>query len=742
MSLALALALALSQEAAAVLEASCVRCHDASKKKGGLDLSTREAVLRGGDSGPAVVPGNARASFLRKVVTHEAEPRMPHKAPKLGPDALAALAAWIDAGAPYARRLRSAVPDEVHWAFRPLRRPEPPPGEGSPIDRFLGRRGPPAPPGVLLRRASFVLTGLPPSPEEVEAAEAFEAVVERLLASPHYGERWGRHWLDLARYADSSGYESDYDRPGAHPYRDFVIRALNEDLPFDVFVRWQVAGDELAPEDPRAVAATGFCAVGPFQKTLPSDTERNKAIYRNDLLDDVVSTAASAFLGLTVACARCHDHKYDPIPQRDYYRLAAVFAPSRPRERSLSLPRRRFEEWLEARREAFLRFRVEALPIPAEEKRLLALPVENNIVSSKRVHQSHGAKVKFGDEELRAWLSPEERIEWERLERAAGPAVARALALWEPGGRPEPWFLLGRGDPDSPKEELGPGVLGAIGSEVPFPDPGPESSGRRSAFARWLTDAERGAGGLLARVIANRLWQHHFGEGLVRTPNDFGTQGERPAHPELLEWLASELVARGWSLKSMHRLLVSSAAWREAPGGGRRRPMRLEAEILRDALLASSGRLDRTLYGPAVRAPIPKEAIVTRTKDAYPADGKDAPATWRRSVYLFVKRSVAVPMMETFDAPPASASCGRRERTTVAPQALALLNDPFVRGCARDLARRAGGDVDRAWLLALGRRPSATERARAAAFLADGDPRSFADLCHTLFTLNEFLYVD
>jgi cytochrome c553 len=726
--LAAAFALLAAQDAPAVLEASCVRCHDAAKKKGGLDLSTREALLRGGDSGPAVAPGKAEASLLVKVVAHQAEPHMPHRAPRLGAEAAGAIAAWIDAGAPYGRTLRSSAVEETHWAFRPLRKP------AAPLEKLLGTRGPEAGPLALLRRASFGLTGLPPTPGDVEDLLKdgdWGRVVDRLLAGPHYGERWGRHWLDLARYADSSGYESDYDRRTAYLYRDFVIRALNEDLPYDTFVRWQVAGDEIDPGNPQALAATGFCTVGPFQKTLPTDTPRNKEIYRNDAIDDVIGTAAGAFLGLTLGCARCHDHKYDPIPQRDYYRLSAVFLPSERKERSLSLPRRRLEEWLEAKRAAFRDARIDALPLAAEEKDLLRNPEDGNIVSSKRLHKEHGARLRFTDEE---WMSPADRDERERLEREAGAdAPPRALALWQPpGGTPKTW-LLGRGDPDAKLEVVEPGFLSAITR-----DPGPffdRAAGRRTAFADWLVDVDRGAGALLARVVVNRLWQHHFGEGLVRTPSDFGIQGERPTDPELLDALAAELVARKWSLKAIHRILLRSPAYRSA----RAKPIRLEAEALRDALLSASGRLDRSLYGPAVKAPIPKEAIVTRTKDPYPADLRDGPAVWRRSVYLFVKRSVMNPMMETFDAPAASAGCGRRVSTTVAPQALYLLNDPFVRGCARDLAKRSGGNLERAWLLALGRPPREAERAAAERFLGDS---SFEDLCHVLFTLNEFAYVD
>ncbi len=752
------------QGAPEILENSCVRCHTPEKRKGGLDLTTRETLLKGGDSGPAAVPGRSKESLLYKLVARLDEPYMPKKGEKLPDAAIAALAAWIDAGAKYERPLEAKGTGELHWAFTPLRKTT-----GAPIDDFirkaLAARGlamnPEAPRATLIRRLTFDLTGLPPTPDEIEAALAgtYEGLVDRLLADPHYGERWGRHWLDVARYADSSGYESDYDQKTAHPYRDFVIRALNEDLPFDTFVRWQLAGDELEPDNPQAVAATGFCTVGPYLKTLPTDTKRNKQIYRNDELDDIVSTTSAALLGLTLGCARCHDHKYDPIPSKDYYRLSAVFAPSRRGDRSLSGPRRRLDEWREARRTALRDAKIAALPLTDEEKEILRVPQDGNIVSSPKLHKQYDAGIAVTDDDLRASLSDDEKAAWGRLDREAGGKAPLALTLADAPGPPEKHWWLGRGDPDLRKEEVQPGFLTALA---------PDSSGwfarppdgvttfRRSALAAWITDVDRGGGRLLARVIANRLWHHHFGEGIVRTPSDFGSQGDPPSHPELLDELASRLIAGGWRLKALHKAILMSDVYRQDttfdvarakldPDNRllwRRRPQRLEAESLRDALLAVSGRLNREMYGPAVKLPIPADAIATRSKDDYPKKIEDGPATWRRTIYAFVKRSVMNPMMEVNDAADTSASCGRRARTTVSPQALMLLNDPFVRGCARDLAKRAGDDPAKAYLLALGRAPREAELTAARRYLADQDPLTFVDFCHTLLTLNEFLYVD
>jgi hypothetical protein len=685
-----------------VLERACVRCHNEKTRKGGLDL-TREAALKdGGESGPSVVPGDAKRSLLYRLVLHESDPHMPSKGPKLPPAEQSAIAVWIDAGATLGRTLVDRSPKEVHWAFAPLRK-----GSLARLDQ-----GEPVDLRTRVRRLRFDLTGLPPTPEEFE--EEYGHLVDRLLADPEYGERWGRHWLDVARYADSAGYESDFDRKTSYAYRDAVIRALNADLPFTDFVRWQVAGDRLAPDDPVALALTGFLTCGPEATTTPTDTRRNKEKYRSDEIDDLVTTTAQAFLGLTVGCARCHDHKYDPIPSREYYQLAACFVSTKRQETPLSPAHRRLLEWLEPRRAAVREANLRALGIPEEEKEILRQPLHPNNQTSAGLYKKHASAVNVPDSALRERLTEGERAAWDRLAVPGTPEIA--LTIVE--GEPRKAWLLGRGDVEAKLEEVGPGPLRALG--------GAWTGEPRVALGRWLTDLEGGAGRLLARVIANRVWFHHFGEALVATPNDFGSQGERPADAELLEGLASELISGGWRLKALHRRIVMSPAYQAA-----RRPVRLEAEAIRDAVLAVSGRLDPKMYGPAVRVRIPADAMVTRTKDEYP---KNAPETGRRSVYVFVKRSVMTPFMECFDAPAASASCGRRAQSTVATQAVTLLNDPFVRECAAAFAARAGSP-ERAFLLALGRpaRPSEIEAARG---------MDLRDLCHVLFLINEFIYVD
>jgi hypothetical protein len=586
----------------------------------------------------------------------------------------------------------------------------------TPVDRFILNRleakqlalSAPLDDQRLVRRLYLDLIGLPPTPEECAAALQggsagwYDRLVDHLLGDQRFGERWARHWLDLARYADSDGYEADGDRPGAWHYRDFVIRAIADDMPFDRFVQLQLAGDELAPGDAEALAATGFCAGGPrilfTQGNEGTPQEREQIRY--DQLDDMVATTGSALLGLTIGCARCHDHKYDALPTRDYYRLAATFASSASAGRS------------------FIK-----------------------------------GKDKEGSPEVAA-------------------AAAEPFRLSDAGAIPAEAFLLGRGDPTRKKEQVTAGFLSVLSDDASFATwlgrakpAGAASTFQRTALARWMTDAEHGAGRLLARAVVNRLWQHHLGEGLARTPSDLGTQGERPTHPELLDYLASELIAGGWRLKPIHRLILLSATYRQGVAQDaakarldgddrlwwRRRPLRLEAEVLRDSILALGGQLDARPYGPPVKPWIPPEARTGRDKDFLPRADHDGPEQWRRSIYLFVKRSLPLPFVDVFDAPAASASCARRQVSTVPIQALILLNDPFVRNQARLFAARVrteeGSDsaawIERAYRLALARAPDAGERQQLAAFLNGGDSgMRLVDLCQLLFTLNEFAYVD
>ncbi len=693
----------------------CLDCHGGKAKKGGLDLSDRKPMV---DSG--VLEGGSKDSRLMILIRHDDDPHMPQKSAKLPDATIADMARWIDLGAPFDRPLvdrgnaasTASGPTQANkslWSFRPLKVVPPPPPKDSawartPVDRFilaaLESRGlkpnPIADRGTLIRRVAFDLSGLPPTPEELDAfvhdpaPDAYDRLVDRLLASPSYGERQAPHWMDVARFAESHGYEQDYDRPFAYHYRDFLVRAFNADMPFDQFVHWQLAGDELAPGDPMAMAATGFLGAGAFPTQL-TEAEFESARYNE--LDDMVATTGVAFLGLSVGCARCHDHKYDPIPSEDYYRMAAVFTTT-------------------------IRSEVEVSPGSG------ARPVKVQVTAEGYPHTKHNAD-------------------------------DRGFPHYYPKT-----YILRRGDVAQKVGEASPGVLSILvgrGMDAthwkvePSVDRRPAASYRRSALAAWITDPKYGAGYLAARVIANRLWQHHFGRGIVATPNDFGTQGSRPSHPELLDWLANTLIANGWRLKPIQRMIVISAAYmqdsrfeesrsamdRENAFYWRYTPRRLEAEPIRDAMLAAAGRLDRRMYGP----------------------GSLDVGMPRRSVYFFIKRSRLIPIMMLFDWPEHLVSIGQRGTTTTAPQALSFLNSELARHCGDGLAVRVASasepraTVAIAYRIAFGRDPTESEARLAAGFLdgqrsayaregrPDPDRSALVDFCQALIGMNEFIYV-
>jgi hypothetical protein len=837
-----------------LLEQRCFKCHGEKKQRGGLRLDSREAALRKADSGAtAITPGHVdRGELLRRVSSPDDTQRMPPEGTPLSAAQIELLRRWIQEGAKWPdepspqpqaarRELVVTTEDRRHWAFQPLRPVEPPPVKQAtwvrtPIDRFILAAleakslhpSAPASPRTLLRRISFDVIGLPPTPAEVQAfgaasttnpRAALEALVDRRLASRHYGERWGRHWLDVARYADSDGLETDADRPHAYHYRDFVIRALNEDLSFQTFVRWQLAGDEYEPDNPQALAATGFLTGAPTEKLTDQHLEEERLRLRFNELDDIAVTTAAAFLGLTVGCARCHDHKFDAIPTRDYYRLQCAFTTTArdhvflaPRaevaryraqevqwQQRLQAAQNQLNDWLAGQKAAHtpsLRSaKIDALSVKEEEKRLLKEQPES--AAAKRLAQQHDKALQLSEDDYRRVFTDPQRRHWDSLQKEVDEvqgcrpqAPPRALAITDKKAEPEATWLLERGDFYAKQAPVQLGFLTVLtGARTPEDywaaarreSPAARSTGQRRALADWITDVEHGAGPLLARVIVNRVWQHHFGEGLVRTVNDFGVRGERPTHPELLEWLAHEFVAGGWRLKPLHRLILTSSVYQQDTTFDaarsqrdpenrllwRRRPQRLEAEILRDAVLAVSGTLNPEPFGPAFKPPIPPVAIVARnTKDPYPKDARDTPATRRRTVYQFHKRVVQHPFLQAFDGPDASVSCGRRSTTTVAPQALALLNDTFFRDRAADFARRLleeGGTNPAAWVargycLALARPPSAAERTASVQFLnrqlarrtarepslppTEAQLQAVADFCQALFSLNEFIYVD
>jgi hypothetical protein len=683
----------------------------------------------------------------------------------------------------------------------------PPRWSRNPIDAFLFDRmraqrltpSPRASRRVLVRRAYLDLLGLPPSPAEVDAfvndraPNAWSRLIDRLLASPHYGERWARHWLDLVRYADSGGFEFDRDRAEAWRYRDYVVKAFNGDKPYDRFIREQLAGDELAAENgaengaqnEEAMIATGFLRLGP-------DIEGGER-GRQDSLEDLIGTTSLTFMGLTVACARCHNHKFDPIPQKDYYRLQAVFYSTRPIEHPL-VP----AHVVQAHQEETAR--VEALQKPlVDRKKALEAPHLKRLVDAEiaklpeylqiawrtpeaertdgqrlnvrqieKTLQNDSLRAKITEAHIVALMSDGERQQHEQVKseiaeldkRKPKPfPTARAIGEW--GREPRPSHFLFRGSIDAKGSQMSPGVLSvAVDGEHPFPAPPPDarSSWRRRGLAEWIASPRNP---LTARVMVNRIWQHHFGEGIVRTPSNFGALGDKPSHPELLDWLALEFIERGWSIKQMQRLLMTSAAYQMASADAaanvaidpenrffwRMPRQRLEAEVLRDQILSVAGTLDRALGGPNVFPYIDPDLFEASSKRNWPGQPDDDPSTWRRSLYVFSKRSIRYPLFEAFDQPNLVNSVDRRNRSTVAPQALLLMNNAFVRlhagKFAERVVREAGpppaAQVIAAFRLALGRPPDATELKTSIEYVrssADG----MSGLAHALFNLNEFVY--
>jgi hypothetical protein len=765
-----------------ILLRRCTVCHGPRQREAGLDLRTRASLLRGGKSGPAIVPGKpADSLLLKKIHSGEMPPRrriIEVSIKPIEPAETELLARWIALGAPEVNvepDVAGTRPDPLvadrdraFWAFQPPRAPTPPAVKQNervrnPIDAFLLAKletkglalAPEADRATLLRRACLDLTGLPPEPEEVRAfladgdPRAYENLVDRLLASPRYGERWGRHWLDLAGYADSEGKrEQDLVRPNAWRYRDYVIRAFNADKPYDRFLLEQIAGDELADCEHAAevtpamydnLVATGFL------RMAPDPTWYNLTNFlpdRLDVLADEIDVLGSAVLGLTLKCARCHSHKFDPIPQRDYYRLLDVFKGAFD-EHDWMKP-----NWLAGLSQGQRTDRDLPIVSTAERKQWEA----HNAAIGKEIDALRAAKGKRPSPEV------EGKVKALEARRLPAPTVR---ALWD-RGEPSPTYLLRRGDYLSPSRLVGPGVPSVLtDGKTPFevkpPWPGARKTGRRLALARWLTRPDHP---LTARVLVNRLWKLHFETGIVRTLDNFGKAGARPTHPELLDWLAVEFVRRGWSIKEMHRLIMTSAAYRQSSAVtaaherldpdnallGRMPLTRLDAEALYDSMLRVAGRLDETPFGPPDELQERPDGLVT------PAG---TPRGWRRMTYVQLRRKVVATHLENFDFPQMNPNCVERRDSTVAPQALHLMNNGMVQTLAEHFARRvrkeAGDDPARqvgwVYLAALSRPPNEEERQIGLAALARlsgrWDPQvALTTYCHAILNSAAFLYVD
>ena len=798
-----------------ILVEKCFKCHGTrGEAEGELRLISRARVLEGGELGPAVDLDDPKSSSLIEAINHDGLEMPPSG--KLPPDQIALLTRWVNEGLPWtpgddpeviefdaeseaAERLAAG---REYWAYQPIGRPEVPEVERTawvqtPIDAFVLARleaaglepAPAADRTTLLRRATFDLTGLPPTPDEVaafladESPDAFGRVVERLLASPHYGEKWGRHWLDLVRYGETDGYERDATKKNAWRYRDYVIRSFNEDKPYDRFVLEQLAGDELDNRSIDSLIATGYYRLGLWDDE-PVDADQ--AYY--DSLDDVVSTTGQTFMGMTIGCARCHEHKIDPLPQRDYYRLLAYFHNTLRDIKQLEFKKKAFtlntqrviatDEERAAHRAATERHDEQLAElknrIDSFEDRIftsLSAPEREDAQADKKVLASliekRRGSVLMADE-LAEYLAVKK--EHDSLRKTKVTALPTALAIKENGREAPDTFVLVRGSAHSPGEQVEPGVPAVLAMDDPTisePAQDADSSGRRLALARWLVD-ERNP--LTSRVMANRLWQHHFGRGLVRNSNDFGLAGAPPTHPELLDWLASELIASDWSLKEMHRRIMTSAAYRMSSTDDARAHeadptndlfwrfdmRRLTAEEVRDSILAVTGQLNRELGGPSVYTAIPDEVLAGASRPDL-AWGKSSPEDRnRRSVYVHVKRSLAEPVLKTFDSPDTETSCAVRFVTTVPTQSLSMLNGAFFQEQAAAFADRLETEADgvdqqvaRALTLALSRTPSSEEIARGTSLIAawqseDGlDARTAVEYyCLLVLNLNEFVYLD
>jgi hypothetical protein len=690
-----------------------------------------------------------------------------------------------------------------HWAFAPpTRHVVPRVNESSwvcnPIDAFILARleerglrpGALADRATLLRRLSFDMTGLPPTPDELDAfladrsPLAYERLVDRLLANPHHGERWGQHWLDLARFAETDGFEFDQARPDAWRYRDWVVQALNRDLPYDAFVRLQLAGDEVQPGDPAAFIATGFSRCYPDMVDL-----NDQGLRRQNALNDITETTGLVFLGVTIGCARCHDHKFDPIRQTDFYALQAFFAAARFRDDyplASVRDRHRYEERVRDWEQQIKAARAALIRLESPWRDLLApgAPPGLNDETAAAFTKPEAERTVREVELVFDALARDKRVKpevWtfvldpitaharrllvarvERIKRSAPEALPKARGVDEVGTSAAPTHLLRRGEYSSKGPEVTPAFPAALCAHdraAAHPASTPRSTGRRTALADWLVRPDHP---LTARVIVNRLWQHHFGRGLVGSPSDFGAMGDEPTHPELLDWLATELVARGWSLKSIHRLILTSATYRQssrALGQGlttdpentllwTQNRRRLDGEAIRDTLLAVSGRLNQAMGGPSVFPELPPELKRQSSKGAVWPVSPKLEDRERRSLYVFVRRNLRYPFFEVFDRPDTNASCPQRAITTIAPQALSLLNSQLAHDAAQSLAARVvrergperADQLERISLVVFGRPPDAAERKLMSEFLAAEG--SVYHLCMALLNTNAFIYVD
>lgn len=769
-----------------LLASRCFACHGPDTSESGLALHERDAALVATAAGePAIVAGDPNASeLIRRVTSHDEGERMPPEGKPLSDGEVAILRAWISAGARY----------EKHWAFVPPRK-EPPPQVAAknkvanPIDAYIIARleakglepAPQAEKRVLARRVYFDVTGLPPKPEEMaefladDRPNAYEELVDRLLASPRYGEKWGRHWLDVVRYAETNSFERDAAKPFVWKYRDYVIRSLNEDKPYDQFVREQLAGDELDEVTVDSITATGYYRLGTWD-----DEPADPLQARYDDLDNIVSTTGQAFLGLTVGCARCHDHKIDPVPQTDYYGMLAFFADVTPygtREDQQSNSQLDLSGPLQKKRRQAIE--AEGAALREQAQAIEESGIAKMSDTDQRRAETHERR-ELLREKLEQYVTDAEYRQYRDLRRRMRgvrdrlkelPPAEYVLALAECDPHPETTHVMLRGNPTAlgdPVEPCYPELFGEAPPEIPLAPPEARSAGRRRVLADWITQPENL---LSSRVIANRVWQHHFGRGIVRTANNFGLLGDPPTHPELLDWLALWLVEHDWKLKPLHKLILMSNTYRMSSAATddglavdpandlfwRFDMRRLTAEEIRDTALYVSGRLNEQMHGPSVYPQLSEEVYATQSRpgEGWPTSSPRDAA--RRSVYIHIKRSLIPPALANFDFPETDTSCEARFNTTQAAQALNMLHGDFMQTQAGHLAERVakegGDDLDgqlgHALRLALQREPDK-------ATIADGlklvgkyreefrlnEHEALRQYCLMVLNLNEFIYLD
>ncbi len=798
-----------------LLADNCFRCHGPAKQRGGLRLDNRSDLLTGGDNGKDVIPGDVDNSLLLQAVAQtnpDLKPMPPPPNARLSAQQIADLTQWVKMGAPWPGQEKTVASvstirrgkfeisdkDRAHWAFQPVKRPDVPAVKNTawvanPIDAFILSKleakglqpNPPASKRELIRRVAYDVTGLPPTPQEVEAfvndagPDAYEKLVDRLLASPRYGEQWGRHWLDLVRFADTNSYERDGDKPNAWRYRDYVIRSSNDDKPYDQFVREQLAGDELPDRTSDAIIATGYYRLGIWDDE-PSDREQ----ARYDNLDDVVATTGQVFLGLTVDCARCHDHKLDPIAQKDYYGLLAFFQNVAPYGNGT--PADQAPIFGDPSEKPAYAKRLHEVEQKRQERtdELLAIEKEFRALCDKEEESDPGGAGKkalnfyermaadgprlIGMEKVERWRQLQKEIA--ELVPPPGPA-GQALCVAEMGRTAPDTFVLMRGNAHVPGDKVEPHfpqILTSTPPAIPEPPKDAKTSGRRLALANWIVSKDDP---MAARVIVNRLWQYNFGRGIVRSPNNFGLQGDRPTHPELLDWLASELMDGGWRLKPIQRLILLSNAYRMSARGNaealkadpvndlfwRFDMRRLTAEEVRDSVLAVSGNLNLKMYGPGVYPELPRAVLATESMPGHGWGQSPPEEQARRSVYVHVKRSLLTPILENFDFSETDRSAPVRFATTQPTQALTLLNSDFMQKQAALFAERlrkeAGPDVNKEVRLGLAltvSRPPTDDEVKRGLELIDALQKNdgmtaeaaLKTFCLMAMNLNEFMYLD